>query len=100
MFRKRRILLWVSENSSHGRDIVRGVLQLARHRPESGILRQPPDRKIPSAHLLAKADGAITCVSRTLTLAGLAPDMVEAVLADAGLADLSVARLVRDLPLR
>ncbi len=39
-------------------------------------------------------------VSRTLVLAALAPDLVEAVLADADPADLSVARLVRDLPPR
>ena len=62
MFHKRAILLWVSESFSHGRDIVRGVLQFARHRADWRLLRQPPGRRTPPARLASDADGVIAMI--------------------------------------
>ena len=63
MFGRERILVWVSEGFSHGRDIVRGVLQLARHRPDWEVHRQPPGRRTPPVGLAAGAYGIIGFVN-------------------------------------
>jgi LacI family transcriptional regulator len=65
VFQKRNILLWVPESFSHGRDIVRGVVQFARHRPDWEVQRQLPGRRTPSPRLVARAHGIIAFINNS-----------------------------------
>lgn len=65
MFGKQIILLWIPEDFSHGRDIVGGVLQFARHRPDWLVQRKSPARKTPSARSLATAAAIIAFISNS-----------------------------------